>query len=227
MFSRVERKGDNIMYCEKCGARVPDDLEFCSSCGARLLFRLKPSTAQNQGYNQQQSQSTYQSNYQQEFASSDPADYKMKWFKLLIYFSLFASAIFNCFNAWRYLTGSVYESLGDIYELYGSNAGAAVYYVYPGLKAADVVYGIAVIAIAVFSVYTRFQLSGYKKNGPMCLLVLYAFNAIVAVVYVLAGSAIIGQNCMDASTIATVASSVVMILANRTYFNKRKSLFVN
>ena len=29
--------GEAIMYCFKCGAKVPDGAKFCSSCGAQLI----------------------------------------------------------------------------------------------------------------------------------------------------------------------------------------------
>ena len=38
------------MYCEKCGAKIPDDAEFCSSCGTRLNYHKSP--AKNQEGNE-------------------------------------------------------------------------------------------------------------------------------------------------------------------------------
>lgn len=190
------------MYCNSCGARVPDNAEYCTSCGAKLPARTQASAMQNQGVNPQ--------------ALAENAGYKMKWFKFLIYFSLFASAVLNFVYAVQYLSGSVY----------GSDS-AAVYSCYSSLKAIDVFYGLVLIALGVFNIYTRFQLSTYKKTGPACLLAIYGASAVIAVIYVMAVSVILGESCFDSNTFTSVAGSVVMILVNRDYFNKRQSLFVN
>ena len=75
----------------------------------------------------------------------------MRWFKFLIYFSLFAGALLNLGNAVIYLTGSGYDGKADL-----------VWAFFDGLKGLDTFMGIACILIAIFQVFTRFKLSSFS-----------------------------------------------------------------
>jgi hypothetical protein len=143
----------------------------------------------------------------------------MGWFKFMIYFGLFAGAVLNLINGIQMLTGSIY---GD--------SAALVYAVFEGLKGLDTIVGIAMIAVAALGVYTRFQLSGYKKNGPKLLTALYAAVLVVDLIYIIGINAtlpeLLVKNVDMTSMYASMVAAVVMMIVNHIYFKKRADLFV-
>ena len=141
----------------------------------------------------------------------------MKWYKFLIYFSLFAGAVINVASGIPFLNGSIYGGYAD-----------NVYSVFPALKTVDVMYGIVALATAVLCIVARFALAKYKKNGPALLLSIYAIGIVVSIVYFIAVKSIVTDIDLDTSSIvSSLVSSVVMIIINKIYFDKRKHLFVN
>ncbi len=146
----------------------------------------------------------------------------MKWYKFLIYFALFAGAVLNLISGVSYLNGTFHDS-----ELGYEGATKHVYLLYPGLKTADILYGIAIIIIAVLAVVTRFALAKYKKNGPTLLLVYYAVGVVAGAIYTVAAKCIISENVDFTSAIISLGISVGMVILNKIYFDKRKHLFVN
>lgn len=247
------------MYCGKCGAQLPDNAVFCSVCGENVAGAPVNAAAGMQnnatGYTDQPQQPDYQqptyqqpdyqnTAYQQNYAQpgagyTDPYQqqpngaafnagwqnaYPMKWYKFLIYFSLFAGAVLNFISGVMCLNGSQYEGGGASAEL--------VWAFYDGLKTADTIFGIACIVSAVLLIYTRFQLAGFKRNGPNMLTITYVYTCVISLIYIIAVSSIVSGYGVDATDIASSAissliGSVVMIVINFVYFNKRKSLFVN
>ena len=149
------------------------------------------------------------------------ADTPMKWHKFLIYFSLWASAVMNVLNSFVMFTGAHYG---------GENEARMVYNFFDGLKSVDIIMGVLFIGIAIFAIVTRFSLAKYQSKGPKQLLAVYGLNAVLTVAYPLLASAVTGMELselMDSSTISSIVSSVVMILINKTYYDKRAHLFVN
>lgn len=145
----------------------------------------------------------------------------MKWHKFLIYFSLWAGAVLNLLSAYQYSTGVIYGSLekADI-----------IYSLYDGLKFIDTMMTVMLIAIAVFSIVTRFALAQYKKNGPALLMALYILNIVCSAAYIFMVSNITAlgiSELMDSSSYSSLISSIVMIFINKIYYDKRASLFVN
>lgn len=123
--------------------------------------------------------------------------------------------ILNAITAITYFTGLVYGDSADL-----------VYRVFSELKIIDILYGVVLIGMCVLAFVTRSALSGYKKNGPILLCVLYIVGAVSSVGYVVIVSAITNISSMNATIIASVATSVVMVIVNYVYFSKRKDLFV-
>ena len=223
-----------MMICPKCGSVVDDNCKFCASCGAALMQQepAQPQYQQPQYQQPQYQQPQYQQpqyqqpQYQQppygapQYQYGAPADpyhgHPMKWYKFLIYFALFAGAVLNIFSAISYFTGSSY----------GSDAG--LYYSYfPGLKAADIVFGIIVIGVAVLMIYTRMALAKFKKNGPKLLYLTYGVSLGVTIIYLIAVSVIIGSAAALTSSIPSIGTSLAFLVINMTYFRKRMDLFVN
>lgn len=188
------------MFCPKCGSQIPEGSKFCTHCGT--------STAQS-GANAPTGM-----NYG---AQTQEYEYPMNWYKFLIYFALFASALLNVISGIMTMVGSQYQGLADYVYLYFGG----------GLKALDIIMGIIQIAIAALAILTRFSLAKFEAKGPKLVMLLYLVNAVVSLFYVVVASAITGMNLFDASTIISIIVSIAMLVANRVYFTKRQSLFVN
>lgn len=214
------------MFCPNCGGQSPDGTKFCPYCGSNIADNQQPTNNQA-NYNQPNySQPDYnQQGYVQPQNYTQPPMYNfqptMKWYKFLIYFGLFAGAVVNCLNAILYITGLVYGSQ------YGSSLSEFIYYVSPAMKYVDIIYGIMLIPSAALQIFTRFQLSGFKKNGPKLIIAVYAVELVTSLFYLIATSLVCGASTFNASTITSLIVIVVMIILNRIYFNKRKDMFVN
>lgn len=197
------------MFCSKCGNQIADDVAFCPQCGAATTTQ----SAQQPAYQQPV--------YQQPAQPLQP-ELPMKWFKFQINFAMWAAAILNAINAFAMLTGSQYGTDGEA-EL--------VYAMFEDLKMLDMACGVLLLALAVFGIYTRFQLAAFKKNGPKFLAILYAGVIVFDLVYVLGCSSILPEYVLEYVDFTTfysgVAGSAVALAANITYFKKRAHLFVN
>ncbi len=155
-------------------------------------------------------------------SAPSPDDYSMKWHKFLIYFALWLSAVLNIVSAFGYFTGSAYNASGA--------SASRVYSTFPGLKGVDIFMGICLLAIGVMALVTRFALAGYKQNGPKMLLILYGINLVVPVLYLILASTTTGLSIAQltgTSTWTSLITSLVMIFANKVYYDKRAALFVN
>ncbi len=131
----------------------------------------------------------------------------MKWYKFLIYFALWAGGILNIINGiMTFFQKSLYIEFAII----------------------NFVYSIALIALGAFSIYTRYRLAGFYKNGPQLLLYVYIANAALTVAY--SALAYIATPLAPiitdmVSITATVITSAVMVGLNNVYFQKRSHLF--
>ena len=150
--------------------------------------------------------------------SSDYSD-KLKWHKFLIYFALWAGAVLNVISGIRILTGSIYGVDVD-----------AVYRTYGGLKTIDVLYGLLLCALAVYQIYLRFQLAGFKKEAPGKLSMMYIITILLGLAYMLVVSAVTRISIsalLDSSTVGSYIGSIVFLFINKAYYGKRSHLFVN
>ena len=148
--------------------------------------------------------------------------YPMAWFKFLIYFMLFANAAINIFTAVTYLTGSVY--LGE--DMTMSDV-EALYMFYPTAKMIDVIYGVLLIALAAYAIFTRFQLSGFKRRGPFLFILMYVLNLVIGLLYSISIMFTFETGLLGfISFVPSIITSVVMIFVNVVYFRKREELFV-
>lgn len=211
------------MFCSNCGAQVSDQAKFCSSCGQPI---------QQQSQQPQPAQASYgQQSYQQSYAqpSYSPASHApvaplaplpMNWHKFLVYFALWAGALYNLFVGIRAVTGSQYGS-----------ASKYIYRYVPALKAPDKIFGIAVLAMAVMGVITAINLLSYKALGPKLVCNLYLVGGCITLIYVIWASSILsdyGASVEDVitSAIVSLVIDVLMFIANKVYYGKRASMFV-
>lgn len=187
------------MFCPKCGTQLGNNDTFCPGCGA---------SAQNSFSGAVDSRSRVADN-----------QYSMNWFKFLIYFGLFAGAVLNVITGIQMLTGAQYDGYEDL-----------VYAVFDGLQTVDVLVGIALLALAAFGIYARMRLAGYYQNGPKLLTYVYAGSVVISLLYIIGVNIVLGDAAEDldiSSMVTSMVMSAVMIFANKTYFKKRESLFVN
>ncbi len=206
------------MFCPNCGTQINDDATFCGNCGA-------PVNAQAP----QQPQAPQDTQAPQQpvpgFVPQAPV-LTMKWYKFLIYFLLFAIGILNVVSGILTLTGAQYTADN------GENVSKLVYALFPDLKTIDVVYGVFCIALGLFQIFTRFQLSSYKAKGPICIMAMYAINAVMSAIYNFVAIGIVPNDLgshseMIGEAVGAIVGGVVMLFLNKIYFDKRKHLFVN
>ena len=178
---------------------------FCTKCGSQMSEgqTVCPACGAAQG------------------ASGSQPDMPMKWYKFLIYFALFAGAVINGIAGILYLTGKIYDFAA------GDGASALMYMFFGSLRIVDVIYGIALIGLAIIAVMTRQKLAGYSADGPKMLMTYYVLSTAVSVVYALLASIVTGQNFFSGSVLLSIIVSIVMIFLNKVYFEKRAHLFNN
>ena len=164
-------------------------------------------------------------------------NYPMAWFKFLIYFALFAGCALNLLNGINYLNGTFYGKDAD-----------ALYSLSSELKSADTFYACAMFAMIPLALVARFRLAGFCKNGPTLYLALLVVQILVTLIYAFMLSkvgtlTIVTDGSFDgvyfhdatetvykfdglSTVLGSVIGSVIMVICNAVYFNKRKELFV-
>ena len=132
----------------------------------------------------------------------------MKWFHFLIYFLLWV-------NAAIYLIEGI--------AMLGVSMGMI-----------DTVYGVALIAFALFCIFTRSRLAKFKKGAPSNLYAFYILgNIVLLLAYNVASCVLAGAfseipaMILNPEFIGSVVGTFVAVAINKTYFDKRKNLFVN
>ena len=155
--------------------------------------------------------------------SNEPINqFPMKWHNFLIYFALWANAVLMVLTAIASFTGSQYDSPELIYAQI------------PGLKSVDICYSILCIGIAVFSIYTRYQLARFRKGAPGKFMLLQVLSAALGIGYPVALSVcskIPLTNLVNGSPavsfLGTISGTAVGIYLISIYYKKRSALFVN
>ena len=152
-------------------------------------------------------------------------DRPMKWHKFLIYFSLWASAVFV------FLRGAGFAALGIFSEESNSQS-----FPLPGVKTLNVVYGVFYLACAVYHIYTRYQLARFRKGAPKHLLILYAIIPVSELLYaplmLIAAGLPVSLLLEDPAkaiggTIGGIFGTWLVCVLNKIYYDKRKELFIN
>ena len=225
------------MQCPHCGNLLAEGSRFCPYCGSTIgapEVRPAPVPATDGGYaptggdlsDPRQSDCGREPVYDRQTYPARPADPDplndprgMKWFKFIIYFQLFANAAVNAYSALTALIGTQYQGKADF-----------VYKSFPGLRAVDLAYGLVLLALAAFAVFTRMRLARFRRNAPLLYYILSIANTLDAVLYVLLVSLVSGVPVGDFDNLnltVAVAVNLVMLIINLIYFGHRKDLFVN
>jgi tryptophan-rich sensory protein len=143
----------------------------------------------------------------------------LKWAHFLSYFALWLGALLNVIVAFTVFTGSIYSAQGIEAEY--------VYAVFPGLKPVDMIYGVALLVLAVLGVITAVSIIKYKKNAGTLVCAMYLVSAIVAFIYLVGASSVLGQFAGNSSSVVSIIVGIVMFFVNKIYFGNRKDIFVN
>jgi len=138
----------------------------------------------------------------------------MKWFKFTIYFQLFACALINFYNGLMMVTGAQYGA-----------AAAGVYADFPTLKFIDLGMGGLSIALAAFSLYTRFQLAGFKKHAPQLMYSMLVLNLVYIVAFNVLASVVLHTSTFDARTYGNITGAALLLIIDVIYFGNRADLF--
>jgi len=143
----------------------------------------------------------------------------LKWAHFLSYFALWLGALLNVIVAFTVFTGSIYSAQGIEAEY--------VYAVFPGLKPVDMIYGVALLVLAVLGVITAVSIIKYKKNAGTLVCAMYLVSAIVAFIYLVGASSVLGQFAGNSNSVVSIIVGIVMFFVNKIYFGNRKDIFVN
>lgn len=165
--------------------------------------------------------------------------FKMKWFKFLVNFVLWLTAISGVVMGIMYMTGEALNFTVNDDRIASDKVFAAA----PSLKTACIISGGMMIVTGILALLTIFQLKGFKKLGPVLLYVVLLLSAVATlIVYLSAASATTDvfkgipadpnsvkniETTLRSTGITSFVVSLVIIGLNVIYFNKRKSLFVN
>lgn len=213
------------MICPKCGNFCKERERFCFSCGASL----SPPQPQQTGWQPvPQLQDTQPQDtcppvvFPQQPEGTSPVR-GMYWFRFLICFQLFVSAACNVLYGVECLTGGHYQEAKEL-----------VYWVIPELRNLDRIYGVVLLVLGVYAIFTRMRLAGYRKNGPKLYLVYLGVQIAASLLYSLALEDIVASatnyyaSANDFSGyLFSLIVNIVLLVASSVYFKKRKHLFVN
>lgn len=221
------------MYCPNCRSQLIDGSIYCPVCGTQLA-QVQQVNYQQMDYQQPVQQMNYQQPVQPQMVSNgnyvqQPAQPQMqrkplgmKWFKFLIYFQLFMASLVSL------LTG-VFLFTGKIYTGASAEEVELLYMYFPNLKIFNLCMGVVYVVLCILYLITRFMLSGYRKAGPAMLIAMYVGSFLISVLLVLITLQFVGGVVyeINVTTIASIITSIIMIVCNIIYFKKRKHLFIN
>lgn len=212
------------MYCSKCGKELGDESLFCAFCGSRTQRKNTDGYPQqnecdrmaNERANTESKATMLVSNSEKKYvpyrkATSGQSKRGMKWYYFLIYFALIVGPIIDIYSGMLLL--------GEEKILYAS----------------------VIIAVAVYGLFVRSQLAGYKFNAPARLTAYYLLSSglsfVVSIedsieleqsygwIMEMAGEDLTGYIVLALGVM--VASTLVMVHCNHVYFEKRHELFLN
>lgn len=234
LLTQTKQKEEIIMarQCNSCNHPLGDQDCFCPNCGSSNPVEApqqpvyQPPAYEQPTYQQPNYQPPAypQPNYQQPAYQqpspilTQPQEVPMKWFKFIIWVQLFLAALSNLGTGIQGLFGLQYNMDAEL-----------IYQVFPDLKVADTIYGIALILLAVYCIIIRFRLSGYHKDGPMLYLIMLGCNIAFPIIYnIMVTSAMAPYDSTDIWTngAANIVGAAIMLVCNSVYFNKRKHLFI-
>ena len=233
------------MFCKYCGRQIADGSLFCPGCGNQLNSAQEtPPQAGASSYQQtpptQQTPPSQPGSYPNYTPTTPPPvggyrpnggyqspssvsafnGYPMKWYKFLIYFSLFASCVGGVISGILLIAGKAY---GEESEL--------IYLFFGELRIVDLLSGIVMIALGVMAIFVRQKLVQFRKDAPSYLLIFLSISTAHSAARLILTAALAGDiffsSSLAGSYVLGLVLSVLMIALNNVYFKKRAALFVN
>ena len=242
-----------MIRCSACGAEIEEGTKFCPYCGTAVTQPTAPiesaqpdvnvpapeGYAPGQPYAGQPGAPAQQSGSYpppEGYGSGQPyasqagipvAPYAaapqgsmlpMRWHRFLLILLLFAGVL-NIIGGMLQLQGYHYASEGLDPK--------TVYAAFPTLKIADLMYGIASIALGAFAFAVRSRLKNLCVDAPKLLITFFIATTVVSLIYRLWAFSIMGASAADPSTFSSILGCVVAVVIHSIYYSKRKHLFVN
>ena len=210
-----------MKHCSSCGAELEENAVFCPRCGASCK-EAAPVNLEKPDGSRTESQAGSQTDSRPyragtPYNTADPLGYPMKWHRFLMVVMLIG-AVITIFNGFTSLTGYNYNTSEGL-------TAEMVYRAYPSLKAIDILYGVAVIALGVYQIFVRNQLNAFRVNGPRMLDWLYIGSLTVNIVYLALASNATKISLFNDSSLITLAGNAGMFIINHIYYSKRRDLF--
>ena len=195
--------------CKKCGAFNADNCYYCQNCGTELKrdeseYQPVNNIASSPVNRKEESPTSFAfvqddtksektepetiQNNHQEKDITDPSNYSLKWHKWLINVMLWFWALVDAANS-VLLMNSGFPLLGFLFA-----------------------------ALAVFYIYTRFQLARYKRGAFEKLRICLICNCVIAGINLLSGSS---------NGSSQLVISIAWLIGNWRYYTNRKQLFIN
>lgn len=84
------------------------------------------------------------------------------------------------------------------------------------------------IMLSAWGIFTRFRLAHYRKNGPLCLNILYGCQVAWNLIFIYSLSSITNISPTELARIyyiTFIIVEIIIIVLNTLYFQKRKHLF--
>ena len=187
------------MFCPRCGKELEFNKVVCDNCG----FKGKEMLA-NCGYG-------------------------MKWYNFLVKFLLIFTAVMYALNAIGYLSGvgvhqtMEYDPHTDLF--YNVDMTEAVYEEYPGMRGVDIAMGLVYAGLVVCYVLVRGKLKNFDKKAPRLVIILFAAEVAVVVLYAMAAQ-LVGVENNFIESLPSIVTEAVYLALNYIYFKKRKHLFI-
>lgn len=143
-------------------------------------------------------------------------EHPMKWYRFAVYFQLFAFAVLYVVQGTLHLQGFIM----------GFGTAETMIAKYPALKTVEIVLAILGFLIAVLCVIARQLLWYFKAWGPKVYLIVMALCGLYNFICNGLASLVIGLPVFTQYDIASVISTIFIVIACRTYFANRADLFV-
>ena len=163
----------------------------------------------------------------------------LKWHKFMIYFALWARAIFGFCNALFFAGGLHYTNPRTGFP--DRSVRDRLYDLFPSIKRIDLAYFVMLIILSLYIIYIRFQLARFRKGAPKKLLSFYMAEFITFLAYVLCYAMVITSQLINlghpdvaeqvwhfvGESLWNLLPIVIMFFINKKYYDNRKELFVN
>ena len=128
----------------------------------------------------------------------------MKWHHFLMVF-LIVQGIWMICGGISFITG-ISTGLNKLYQML------------PGLKACDMIHGIALTAIGIYVFIVRNQLKHFHRNARNSLVWMYILTILANLTYLIWASAVTGAAIIDYSAIGLLGISVVCLIISMIYY---------